>query len=93
MALDPNLAAQLKAYLDNLREPIELVASLDEGPKSRELDELLVQLDPDVPFPKDAEGPRGRQGSPSKVALPDGWLDDPEDEFVPVGADIYNSGG
>ena len=41
----------------------------------------------------DADGARGRQGSPSKVALPDGWLDDPEDEFVPVGADIYNSGG
>ncbi|WP_291477584.1 tRNA dihydrouridine synthase DusB [Corynebacterium sp.] len=27
----------------------------------------------------DADGPRGRQGSPGKVALPDGWLDDPED--------------
>ena len=44
MALDQNLATQLKAYLDNLREPIELVASLDEGPKSRELDELLVEI-------------------------------------------------
>lgn len=41
----------------------------------------------------DAEGARGRQGSPSKVALPDGWLDDPEDETVPVGAELMNSGG
>lgn len=44
MALDPNLATQLKAYLENLREPIELVATLDEGPKSAELDELLVEI-------------------------------------------------
>lgn len=58
-----------------------------------ELEDFLGQLDPTVPFPKDAEGPRGRQGSPSQVALPDGWLNDPEDDAVPVGADIMHSGG
>ncbi|MBF4478283.1 tRNA-dihydrouridine synthase, partial [Rhodococcus rhodochrous] len=58
-----------------------------------ELDDLLGKLDHDVPFPADAEGPRGRQGSPSSVALPDGWLDDPEDTCVPEGADIMHSGG
>ncbi|MFD4182399.1 tRNA dihydrouridine synthase DusB [Rhodococcus sp. NPDC058514] len=58
-----------------------------------ELDDLLVQLDPTVPFPKDAEGPRGRQGSPGKVSLPEGWLDDPEDCLVPAGADLMHSGG
>ncbi|NLE79726.1 MAG: tRNA dihydrouridine synthase DusB [Rhodococcus sp.] len=58
-----------------------------------ELDGLLAQLDPTVPFPKDAEGPRGRQGSPGNVALPDGWLDDPEDTCVPTGADLMHSGG
>ncbi|MEE2032124.1 tRNA dihydrouridine synthase DusB [Rhodococcus chondri] len=58
-----------------------------------ELDTLVGKLDPDVPFPEDAEGPRGRQGSPSSVALPDGWLDDPEDTLVPVGADMMHSGG
>ncbi|MCS4490308.1 tRNA dihydrouridine synthase DusB [Corynebacterium sp. ES2775-CONJ] len=41
----------------------------------------------------DSEGPRGRQGSPAKVVLPEGWLDDPEDESVPEGADIMHSGG
>lgn len=41
----------------------------------------------------DADGARGRQGSPGKVVLPEGWLDDPEDETVPVGADIMHSGG
>ncbi len=58
-----------------------------------ELDTLLDQLDPSVPFPKDAEGPRGRQGSPGTVSLPDGWLDDPEDISVPAGADLMHSGG
>ncbi len=58
-----------------------------------ELDHLLSQLDPTVPFPKDAEGPRGRQGSPGTVSLPEGWLDDPEDLSVPVGADLMHSGG
>ncbi|WP_241385654.1 tRNA dihydrouridine synthase DusB [Rhodococcus sp. CH91] len=58
-----------------------------------ELDDLLGKLDHDVPFPVDAEGPRGRQGSPSSVALPEGWLDDPEDTCVPEGADMMHSGG
>ncbi|EHK84451.1 tRNA dihydrouridine synthase DusB [Rhodococcus pyridinivorans] len=58
-----------------------------------ELDDLLGKLDHDVPFPADAGGPRGRQGSPSSVALPDGWLDDPEDTCVPEGADMMHSGG
>ncbi|WP_161927587.1 tRNA dihydrouridine synthase DusB [Gordonia crocea] len=58
-----------------------------------ELDGLIAQLDPVVPFPADAGGPRGRQGSPGKVSLPYGWLDDPEDTTVPRGADVMHSGG
>lgn len=42
---------------------------------------------------EDADGARGRQGSPAKVLLPEGWLDDPEDDTVPEGADIMHSGG
>ncbi|TFI44319.1 tRNA dihydrouridine synthase DusB [Rhodococcus sp. 1R11] len=71
----------------DLRVSMALVSTL------AELDDLLAQLDPTVPFPKDAEGPRGRQGSPGAVALPDGWLDDPEDLCVPAGADLMHSGG
>ncbi|MTL11315.1 tRNA dihydrouridine synthase DusB [Nocardia seriolae] len=56
--------------------------------------DLVGQLDPDVPFPEDALGPRGRQGSPqTKVTLPDGWLDDPVDATVPTAADVMHSGG
>ena len=58
-----------------------------------ELDDLLAQLDPAVPFPPVAEGPRGRQGSAGAVALPQGWLDDPDDCTVPAGADVMHSGG
>jgi hypothetical protein len=58
-----------------------------------ELDELLTQLDGDVPFPRAAEGPRGRQGSPGSVSLPEGWLDDPDDCTVLAGADAMHSGG
>lgn len=42
--LDNGLKAQLKGYLQNLAMPVELVASLDDGPKSRELHELLNDI-------------------------------------------------
>ena len=59
-----------------------------------DLAELLADLPSDTPFPADGYGPRGRQGSPSKVLLPEGWLDDPEDDAVALeGADAENSGG
>lgn len=59
----------------------------------RELDELLSRLDGDASFPPAATGPRGRQGSAASVSLPEGWLDDPDDCAVPVGADVMHSGG
>ncbi|MBQ1497371.1 MAG: alkyl hydroperoxide reductase subunit F [Sphingomonas sp.] len=42
--LDANLTQQLKGYLANIREPIELVASLGDDAKSRELAELLGEI-------------------------------------------------
>ena len=54
---------------------------------------LIGQLDHDAPYPSEAEGPRGRQGSPAKVVLPEGWLDDSEDATVPMGAEVMHSGG
>ena len=39
--LDANIKAQLKAYLERVTQPIEIVAALDEGAKSREMRELL----------------------------------------------------
>ncbi|MEJ2888636.1 tRNA dihydrouridine synthase DusB [Actinomycetospora aeridis] len=70
-----------------LRRELGMIDGLDR------LDELLARLDPDLPFPADADGPRGRQGSPAHVTLPEGWLDDPEDDTVPAAADVMHSGG
>ena len=42
--LDANLTAQLKAYLEKVTQPIEIVASLDDSAKSTELSELLEQI-------------------------------------------------
>lgn len=71
----------------DLRRALALVTTLDE------LDRLLDGLDRDVPFPTAAHGARGRQGSPAGVSLPEGWLDDPDDETVPAGAEVMHSGG
>lgn len=42
--LDANMKGQLKQYLANLREPIELVASLDDSDKSTQTRELLNEI-------------------------------------------------
>mgnify|MGYP001028754510 CR=1 FL=1 len=42
--LDTNMQAQLKQFLANLREPIELVASLDATEKSAQTRELLEEI-------------------------------------------------
>ena len=70
-----------------VRRSLGMVSSIGE------LDDLLGTLDPDEPFPADADGPRGRQGSPGRVVLPEHWLDDAEDETVPFSAEVENSGG
>ncbi|MGQ0840435.1 tRNA dihydrouridine synthase DusB [Actinokineospora sp.] len=71
----------------DLRQRFAMVAGL------AELADLIGELDHTAPYPADAEGPRGRQGAPGKVALPEGWLDDPEDAAVPSGAELMHSGG
>lgn len=42
--LDANLTAQLKAYLERVREPFEMVASLDDSENSRDMRTLLEQI-------------------------------------------------
>ena len=55
----------------DLRHRLALVSSL------AALDELLATLDPTEEFPvRELGTPRGRQGSPRRVVLPDGWLTD-----------------
>ena len=42
--LDSNLTEQLRGHLTKVTRPIELVAALDDGPKSTELWELLTEI-------------------------------------------------
>lgn len=71
----------------------ELRSALSRVSSLQELKDVLAPWSYSTVLAVDADGARGRQGSPAKVALPDGWLDDPEDDTVPEGAEIENSGG
>ena len=62
--LDPALSSQLKTHLENITQPVELVASLDDSPKSAELRALLeeiAELSPRITF--DDEGQAERRPS------------------------------
>ncbi|HSE72468.1 MAG TPA: tRNA dihydrouridine synthase DusB, partial [Nocardioidaceae bacterium] len=64
-------------YLKGFRAGGELRRSLGLVTSLVSLDRLLAELDPDEAFPVAELGtPRGRQGSPRRVVLPEGWLDD-----------------
>ncbi|NNC10761.1 tRNA dihydrouridine synthase DusB [Planctomonas sp. JC2975] len=54
----------------------ELRAKLATVQSLQQLDDLLGTLDPSIAYPgEDAEGPRGRAGTPKNPALPDRWLE------------------
>lgn len=59
--LDVNLTAQLKAYLERVREPFEMVASLDDSQNARDMRELLeeiTQLSPQISLRTDGQDAR-----------------------------------
>ena len=59
--LDDNLKTQLKAYLAKVTQPFEIVASLDDGAKSKELHGLLtdiVGLTDQITLKLDGQDPR-----------------------------------
>jgi len=56
-----------------LRAQLATVESL------QQIDDYLAQLEDDVEYPAEGvEGPRGRQGTPKKTALPEHWLESRE---------------
>ncbi len=76
----------------------ETRAGLAMSSSLQELDDLLGTLDPDMPYPgRDAEGQRGRAGSPKQPTLPYGWLDSRElpemDRAEITAAEEHHSGG
>ncbi|MBO0982334.1 tRNA dihydrouridine synthase DusB [Rathayibacter sp. ZW T2_19] len=76
----------------------ELRARMASAETLAELDELLAQLDPEVPYPGEAaEGQRGRAGSPKVPSLPDRWLESREldagQRADVSAAEVHHSGG
>ena len=97
--LEDSLKAQLKAYLVNVRQPIELVASLDAGAKSQEmlalLNDIVAQSDKvtlrqdgtDGRTPSFAIAPKGAQARVQFAGLPMGH------EFTSLVLALLWSGG
>ena len=76
----------------DIRSQLAQVTSL------QHLDDLLGQLDWSTPYPgADAEGQRGRQGTPKRPSLPDRWLESQAlsdaEKAVVAHAEIDASGG
>ena len=71
----------------------EFRKSLAQVSSLAELKERLVPIADSAEKAQHADDARGRQGSAGKIALPEGWLDDPQDDTVPEGAEIENNGG
>ncbi len=76
--LDDNIKGQLKGFLEKLVDPIELVASLDDGPKSvqmRALLEDIKSLSSRVSFSENGTSTRrpsftvGRKGEPARIGF------------------------
>ena len=80
-------------YLKGFRAGGELRSSLALVSSLAALDELLARLDPTEPFPVQELGtPRGRQGSPRHVVLPEGWLDDRDGAGCEVVEEMHSGG-
>ncbi|MDX6307122.1 MAG: hypothetical protein QOI06_168 [Nocardioidaceae bacterium] len=81
-------------YLKGFRAGGELRQSLGLVDSLAAVDALLGRLDPAEPFPVGELGsPRGRQGSPRRVALPDGWLTERDDMTIDALEEVGVSGG
>ncbi|RQN07857.1 tRNA dihydrouridine synthase DusB [Aeromicrobium camelliae] len=82
-------------YLKGFRAGSRVRESLGKVSSYAALDALLAELDPTEPYPVSELGnPRGRQGSPKKVHLPEGWLDSRElVGSVDAAAEDATSGG
>ena len=87
-----DLRKHIAWYLHGFPAGSDLRRGLAQVTTLAELDDLLGLLDPSVPFPAVSHGPRGRQGGAATVSLPEGWLDDPDECAVTVGAEEASGG-
>ncbi len=82
-------------YTKGFRDSKALRVRLCEVGSVAELEQILAGIDRDEPFsPLAMRVPRGKSGGTQKVALPDGYLDDLDDDTPPgVEAEDATSGG
>jgi len=89
-----DLRKHMAWYFKGFKVGGETRASLGKVSSLSELGALLGQIDSDQEFPASEIGvPRGRQGSPRRVVLPEGWLDDQHCNFLGAEAELDVSGG
>ncbi len=67
--LDQTLKTQLQGYLERISQPVEIVASLDDGDKSREMLELLNDIESLSGLVKVAERDETEDGSAMKPSF------------------------
>lgn len=81
-------------YLKGFRAGGELRRGLGLVNSLANLDRLLSELDAAEPFPVSELGaPRGRQGSPRQVVLPEGWLADTDGAGCSAPEDVQSGSG
>ncbi|MGI8888943.1 MAG: tRNA dihydrouridine synthase, partial [Nocardioidaceae bacterium] len=81
-------------YLKGFAAGGELRAALALVDTLQSMNALLARLNASEAYPRAELGnPRGRQGSPRKVALPEGWLGSRDELVVNSAAEIGVSGG
>ena len=89
-----DLRKHIAWYLHGYPAGRELRQQLSHVSTVEEITELLAPFADSPAMPENPDAPRGRQGSvAAKVTLPDGWLDDPEQEGVVVDDHDLHSGG
>ena len=89
-----DLRKHMAWYLKGFVVGADVRASLGQVSTLRELEALLGRIDIEQDFPESERGvPRGRQGSPRTVALPEGWLSDREYAALGVAAESDIGGG
>ncbi len=89
-----DLRKHMSWYFKGFTVGAEVRAALGKVSSLAELDALLAKIDADQSFPASEMGvPRGRQGSPRRVVLPDGWLNDRRTAVMEAEAELDVSGG
>lgn len=89
-----DLRKHIAWYLHGYPAGRELRQQLSRVSTVEEITELLAPFADSPAMPENPDAPRGRQGSvAAKVTLPDGWLDDSEQEGVVVDDHDLHSGG